>query len=226
MVGVICKWDIVAHPWVTVHCFGWKVFLRALTARRDETFLSLAAGTPAASQPAETATELVRRCVALELRAKRVYEVLARAFAGRQPLRELFETLARQEQDHAELLGLCREAAGRDRWKRKALEPLPGALPELEKLMEDAESSSVAVESPAGALRLALRIESSEVNEVFARIVAAADSEFVRRLGAFRTAVRDHVGYLCRRAADLEPGLAEECRELAARFAPAAVKPR
>ncbi len=41
MVGAIVKWDIMAHPAVTIRCFGWQIFLRALLAGPNTTFLSL-----------------------------------------------------------------------------------------------------------------------------------------------------------------------------------------
>ena len=41
MVGVIRKRNILAHPIVTIHCFGWRVFIRALLAPPGTTFLTL-----------------------------------------------------------------------------------------------------------------------------------------------------------------------------------------
>ena len=41
MVGVIGTWDILAHPVVTIRCFGWGVFFRAVVSWQGGTFLSL-----------------------------------------------------------------------------------------------------------------------------------------------------------------------------------------
>ena len=41
MVGVITGWDVFTHPVVTIRCFGWQVFFRAVAPWQDETFLSL-----------------------------------------------------------------------------------------------------------------------------------------------------------------------------------------
>jgi hypothetical protein len=41
MIGAIRKRDILAHPLIKIDCSGWSVFLRALTAGRDQTFLAL-----------------------------------------------------------------------------------------------------------------------------------------------------------------------------------------
>jgi len=35
MIGAIRKRDILAHPFVTIHSFGWQVFFRALAAGRN-----------------------------------------------------------------------------------------------------------------------------------------------------------------------------------------------
>ena len=81
MVGVIRKRDILAHPVVTIRCFGWPVFLRALAASRQQTFLSLLVECSALRPPKVKVPELLGHCVELELRAKRVYESLAERFA-------------------------------------------------------------------------------------------------------------------------------------------------
>ena len=41
MDGAICKREILSHPVVTIECFGWAVFFRAVFSGRDQTFLSL-----------------------------------------------------------------------------------------------------------------------------------------------------------------------------------------
>jgi hypothetical protein len=38
MVGVITRWDIVAHPVVTIRCFGWQVFFRAIVPWHNVSF--------------------------------------------------------------------------------------------------------------------------------------------------------------------------------------------
>ena len=42
MVGAIIKRDILAHPVVTIRCFGWSVFIRALLAGPRPRFFPLA----------------------------------------------------------------------------------------------------------------------------------------------------------------------------------------
>ena len=214
MLGTICKWDILVHPFVTIRCFGWQVFFRALVAARDQTFLSLLVQTGVPQQVRVIIPELVGRCVKLEKQAKRIYEWLAGRFMGHDPVREFFEKLARQEETHAELLELCREVASRVVWKEEYFTQWRDAVPRLERQMEDAESSLGSLDSVSDALRLVIQIESSEINQVFLGIVAAADSDFVRKLGVFHEATATHIAYISQRIPELEPGLAQECEKL------------
>jgi len=50
VIGVIRKRDVLRHPVATVQSFGWRVFLRALKAGPNETFLSVVAEIQAAEE--------------------------------------------------------------------------------------------------------------------------------------------------------------------------------
>jgi len=214
MVGVIRKRDILAHPLITVHCFGWPILLKALVAGRDRTFLSLLADTWALRPPKLEVPELLERCVKLELRAQRIYESLAVRFGEHPRVQRFFETLAGQEKSHYEMLQLCRELAGREGWLEEHFKPWRDAVPRLERQMDDAEASVEGLERFTDALRLVIRIEGSEINQVFGGVVAATDSIFVRNLQAFHTAEAKHIEYIVRQIPELEPALADECAVL------------
>jgi rubrerythrin len=216
MIGAIRKRDVLAHPIVTIRCFGWNVFFRVLLARRDQTFLSILADAGTLRAPKATVPELVDRCIALELTAKRLYEGLGERFANNERAARFFRTLSCQERGHAELLQLCRAAAERDGWEEGHFEPWRDAVPRLERQMKKAEESAATVDDLADALRLVIRTESSELNQVFDSIVAASDSEFVRRLQAFHAAGVGHISYICDRIAELDASLASDCRRLRA----------
>jgi hypothetical protein len=218
MIGAICKRDILTHPFVTVHCFGWQVFFKALIAKGDQTFLSLLVQTNALQPPTVRVPELVGRCVRLELRAKAIFEVLARQFSDQSSVANFLKTLAQQEQSHAELLDLCRELASRVRWLEAEFAPWRDAVPRIEQQLADVESSLKSLGSVADALRLVIQIEGSEVNHIFRGIVAASDSEFVRKLDAFQTAGEKHITYICNEIPKLEPQLADECQDLKDRY--------
>jgi rubrerythrin len=214
MFGVIRRRDIIAHPRVTVHCFGWSLFFRALIAGRRKTFLSLVAGSDALPSPTVEVPELLERCVELESRARRIYELLAARFSDRAPVRRFFETLAQHEQEHFELLELCRQVASREGWMEEHFAPWRDAVPQLERQMDDLEDSLNDIDRLADALRLVIRLEGSEINHVFRGAVSATDSEFVRTLQAFRTAEAKHIVYACDQIPEFEPDLADECRGL------------
>jgi hypothetical protein len=218
MIGVICRRNILAHPFVTIRCFGWRVFFRALLAGHSQTFLSLLADTKGLRPATVKVPELVERCVKLELQAKRIYEWLAGRFLAHKLISDFFDTLACQEETHAELLRLCREAASRAVWKEECFAPCRHSIPHLERQMESIESSLESLDSVTDALRLVIQIEGSEVNRTFERVVAASGSVFVGKVLAFQNAAENHIAYICEEIPKLEPKLAEECRELRDRF--------
>ncbi len=211
MVGAIRKRDILAHPFVTIQAFGWRVFLRVLIAGRHCTFLSLLTETGTLQLPAMPASELLDRCVELELRAKEIYNRLAQRFGSCKEAAVFFKTLARQEQSHAELLKLCKAAAGRGGWADRQVVPWRNAVPRLEQQMETATTSLESVEDLCNAMRLVIQIESSEINSVFQAIVASSESNFVKALQAFQTAGSSHLSYIRREIARIEPKLAGQC---------------
>jgi rubrerythrin len=218
MVGVIRKRDIIAHPIVTVRCFGWPVLLKTLLARRQKTFLSLLRESGALAPPAFEVPDVIGDCVTLELRAKGIYEKLTQRFADRPPVKRFFATLAEQEGTHAELLELCRTIASREGWMEEYFAPWRAAVPRLAKQMDEAESFLDEHESLHDALRLVISVEGSEINDVFEGVVAATDSDFVRHLEAFQTAETTHMRYITDQISELAPDLAGECGELEAMY--------
>jgi rubrerythrin len=218
MFGAIRRRDILAHPLVTVHCFGWPLFFRALIAGQSTTFLSLLAGSDALRSPTVEIPELLGRCVDLETRARRIYQLLADRFSARAAVRRFFETLARHEQDHSELLELCRQLARREGWLEEHFTPWREAVPQLERQMDDVEDSLEGLDRLSDALRLVIRLEGSEINHVFRGAIAATDSEFVRTVQAFRTAETKHIAYACEQIPKFEPDLADECEGLRAAY--------
>jgi hypothetical protein len=218
VLGTIRTPDILAHPIVTIRCFGWQVFFRALFAGENQTFLSLLTETKSLSPPPAKVPELVERCIKLELQAKRIYERLAGWFMGRESISSFFKVLARQEESHAQLLELCRVIANRTIWIEERFTPYRDSIPRLERQMECIESSMESIKHVADALRLVIEIESSELNQVFGSVVAASGSDFVRKLLVFQMAVEKHIAFVCDEIPELEPDLADECQQLSDRF--------
>ena len=213
MLGSIGKSDVLAHPAVTIRCFGWKVFVKSLVAGRNETFLSILTREGAFGPASHSVFEIVRRCVGLEQAAQRIYASLAAEFR-QDSVREFFETLAQQEGEHAELLELCRVAAMRGAWDGRCLDPWRENVPYLERRMREAEAKRRAVKSPADAFWLTVEIESSEINQLFEAVVAATDSEFVRKILRFRSLAREHLDYIRQTIAEFEPSLTSMCERM------------
>jgi hypothetical protein len=218
MVGVITHWDVLGHPVATIRCFGWPIFFRAASAWQGKTFLDLLrqAGWLGAATP--TGPKILERCIGLELRAKRIYQTLAKAFSDQGLVEPFFAGLIEQEQYHADLLGIARAASTRSGWKANIFNPWQEYLPRLEQQMEAAEAAVASLDSVEAALQLVIQIESSEINQVFYAALAATDAAFIKKLKPFREAMEAHMSYLAERLSELSPQLKAASSELRGRF--------
>ena len=218
MVGVITSWDVLAHPISTIQCFGWRVFFRAVTPWHDKPFLSLLQDAGFLGAAASQVSTVLERCIALELRAKRIYKALAKTFSDHGSVEPFFTGLAAHEQYHADLLEVCRSATLRSGWKASLFNPWQDYLPRLEQQMEATEAAVYSIDSVEAALQLVIQIESSEINEVFHAALAATDAVFVKRLKPFRKTMEAHMSYIAERLPALSPQLMLACRELRVKF--------
>ncbi len=218
MTGVIRNWDILSHPIVTIQCFGWRIFFRAVFSRQEKSFLSLLQDVHFFGMVSSKVPPLVDRCIELELRAMHIYRVFAKAFAKMGSAWQFFEALARQEQEHANLLELCRMAASRGGWKLNYFNPWQEFIPRLERQMKESEVSVYNIGTLDEALRLVVQIESSEINQVFQAVLAASDSSFVKKLKPFQKAMEMHMIYITEWLPELAPHMMMVSRELRAKF--------
>jgi hypothetical protein len=220
MLGAIRQHDILFHPLTTVRCFGWLTFFRAATAGRNQTFLAILGQGHTFAACDREAGEFLDRSIGLELQARRLYVALARRFAEQPAAAHFFAILAQQEQDHADLLRLSAAAAHRCGWSLGCFSPWRKYLPSLEKELQEAESSLDSIASLDDALRLTIRIEASEINQVFRAILAGANSTFVKRLRPFRQAAEEHISYIVTNISQLSPNLTTLSRDLRTGFSP------
>lgn len=216
MVGVISKWDVLAHPFVTIRCFGWRVLMRVLVAGRNRTFLSILSQERAFHPASASASEVIERCIRLERIAGSIYRSMAEQLAVDCLIQEFFTTLAQQEAEHAELLEMCRVAAIRSGWDAASLDRCRDSLPRVERQMREAEAKVRAVRGLGDALWLIIEIESSEINGLFHAAVAASDTELVRNVKQFKTAVRSHLSYIHGIVTTLDPSLKPACDRMLA----------
>jgi hypothetical protein len=218
MVGVITSWDVLAHPITTVQCFGWLIFFRAAVPWHDVPFLSLVRDAGLFRAPPSNVPRILDRCIDLELRAKRIYNALAKALFDQGPVGPFFADLAEQEQQHSDLLEVVRSAAMRSGWNASLFNPWEDYLPRLERQMDAAEAAVREIDSVDAALQIVIEIESSEVNKVFNAILAATEADFVKKLRPFRRAMEAHMAYIAERIPQLSPRMLTKVRELRASF--------
>jgi hypothetical protein len=94
MVGVITSWDILVHPMATIRSFGWLVFFKAVVPWRRTPFLSLLRDAGFLKPSVPSLPTLLERCIGLELRAKWIYGVLAKALCNEGLVGPFFAGLA------------------------------------------------------------------------------------------------------------------------------------
>ncbi len=163
MVGAIRRLEVLSHPLVTIECFGWVVFFRAVFTWQDRTFLSLLNTAKVFQRTTMPVPEFIGRCVALEQRAMWIYRSLAVRYSRVGDVRDFFNQLADQEEVHAELLELCRVAASRGRWRQQNLDAWQRSAADTEGLLAEAERTLDRHDSLADTLRLVIRMESSQI---------------------------------------------------------------
>jgi hypothetical protein len=218
MVGVIRRWDVLAHPVVTIGCFGWRVFFQAIRPWQSGSFLSLLGDTGHFGGGPSNVSSILNRCIGLELRAKRIYQALAGPYLDNGVIGRFFVGLIDQEQWHADLLGVCQAAAVRAGWNARLFNPWDDYLPRLEQQMEETEKALSQVDSLEAALQIVVQVETSEINQVFQAAIAATDSAFVKKLRPFQRMMEAHVADLVEQLPELSPNMALACRELRAKF--------
>jgi hypothetical protein len=219
MIGVITKRDILAHPLVTIQCYGWKVFYQSIFARQKVTFLSLLERAQIFSESKHKSKsnpildDLLKQTIQLELRAKRIYETIAKLFISIPPAKDFFEVLSKQEQDHADILDVCMLTASRNGCDIEDINIWLGYISILETKMSEAETAVHSITCLDDALRLTVQLESSEINKVFQAVLQASNSRFIKKMANFRMATKTHLAYISYKLPELSPYLGETTRE-------------
>jgi rubrerythrin len=196
MIGAIRSWEVLRHPWVTIQCFGWRTFFQALMAGPKQTFLSLLNDRAFFGFADSAAADIVKRCIDLELRAKRLYLVLAESTVDVPALSRLFTELAEEEQEHADLLQLCLAASSHVGWRYKDLPAWRSNLARLDQRMGQVEALVSQINDMESAIQTVIQVESLDINDVFLKLIADSNAEFVRKLRPFQYAVEMHLSHI------------------------------
>jgi hypothetical protein len=219
MLGVINNFDIMTHPIVTIQCFGWRFFFKALFAKHNFTFLTLLNSSSLFEPAPPESGEIVDRIVQLELRAKGIYTKFADKFPSDVSVKRFFEILASQEQDHADMLEFCKAATAHDGWKMNDLSATGQCVAGLESQMRQAENAVRSITSLDDAMRVVIQLESSEINQAFQNVFMASSSRFVKKLLKFRRATHFHMAFIMKRIPVLCPQMLQTSKQLNAKFA-------
>ncbi len=189
-----------------------------LLSGREQTFLAILKEEHEIQAPDDEPARVIETCIGLELCAKRIYATLATRFAENGELHSFFTKLSEQENDHAELLGICQALAPHGRWFSEYVTPWKNTVLGIEKQLHRWEQDIDQFNTVEDVLKLVIAIEDSEVNHAFSTIVMATDSKFVRAIDAFRDAGHDHINYICWTIPAILPALRPACANLAGKY--------
>ncbi len=200
MQGVITRAHVLAHPVVIVESYGAKVLLRALLARRRETFLEIVrrcAEEEAHRGMAELPlARVVKRYVGFECRVRDLYRRLSDRFAGDDPdAAEVFATLSRHEEGHALVLSRVRREIGRGRLWKASRHVHDASVEAFDAALAAHEEEVRRGVDLWRALELVEAIEGSELNVVFDALNGSVDMRSRARFERFFVLTRRHLEY-------------------------------
>ena len=169
------------HPREVINTFGLMAYVRAMGASKKGLLEQMAekylkGGIPLPG-PVGNAYKL---SALLELRAARIYARMAKRFEESPPVRALFEELQAEEEEHGRLMVLCLHTLKAD----QQLEYVPSVRDaDIRALLREMRSHerNVWKLSLDEALELTDKLEASEVNVIFDKLLAQArnpESEF------------------------------------------------
>jgi rubrerythrin len=118
---------------------------------------------------------LLRRCEAIELAAASLYQLLGRRFAKDGELGRFFSGMATDERGHAKNLGTWRRfLEHRDPSRHPFATGFDESVTELEGLVGRLRKRARAASSAEEALRIALELESSELDTIYSMVLQSS----------------------------------------------------
>jgi hypothetical protein len=176
MPAIVDRDYVRQHPGEVIKTFGLFAYIRAMSSGRQGLLEQMEKKYMEDGIPMPGPVGSAYRLSALlELRAARIYSRMARRFAEVKPVREFFEELQAEEEEHARIMSLClytMDAHGK-------LDYVPSVRdPDIRSLLGEmrAHERNVWRLSLDEALDLTDKLEASEVNVIFDKLLKQTQS--------------------------------------------------
>ena len=199
MQGVITTKSILQNPLVIIEGFGLRVFINALFADKDATFLDIINQCQELDAHKDMArmnlSEIVNQFIGYELKAQELYTILSKNFSELSDVSAFFKNIASHEEGHAIVLARVRREIERGHYWKESKQIHIAEIERFDRFMKEAEASVRSGVSLAGALTLVDRIEGSEINIVFENLNKSVDMKSRKRFEKFFVMTSEHVGF-------------------------------
>ncbi len=199
MQGVITTKAILQNPIVIIEGFGLRVFINALFADKDATFLDIINECHELDAHKDMASmnlsEIVNQFIGYELKSQEIYTILSERFSELSDVSAFFKNLARHEEGHAIVLARVRREIERGHYWKESKQIHLDEIKRFDRFMKKAEASVLAGVSLAEALTLVDQLEGSEINIVFENLNKSVDMKSRKRFEKFFVMTSEHIGY-------------------------------
>lgn len=203
MRGVINKIDLITHPFIVIQGFGLKVYLQALIAPKDSTFLDLIRQkvTEPLSPQHEHLNAQIHHLTTIEKGLAGIYSSLQEKYAANPVAAKFFETISEHEKDHTEMLEIIKaEVVRRKAWH--SIKPVKKELIQnAEKTIEDIQNELKKETIPGINLSLEFvkkleKIEETTVFDTLLLFFSLFQSPFFDTVCRFVPSFYDHYSYI------------------------------
>jgi len=199
MQGVITTKSILQNPLVIIEGFGLRVFINALFADKDATFLDIINQCQELDAHKDMArmnlSEIVNQFIGYELKAQELYTILSKNFSELSDVSAFFKNIATHEEGHAIVLARVRREIERGHYWKESKQIHIAEVERFDRFMKEAEAAVRSGVSLAEALMLVDRIEGSEINIVFENLNKSVDMKSRKRFEKFFVMTSEHVGF-------------------------------
>jgi len=199
MQGVITTKAILQNPIVIIEGFGLRVFINALFADKDATFLDIINECHELDAHKDMASmnlsEIVNQFIGYELKSQETYTILSERFSELSDVSAFFKNLARHEEGHAIVLARVRREIERGHYWKESKQIHLDEIKRFDRFMKKTEASVLAGVSLAEALTLVDQLEGSEINIVFENLNKSVDMKSRKRFEKFFVMTSEHIGY-------------------------------